>query len=207
MRIVAGRFRSRQLKPVRFVDLRPTSDRLRETLFNVLGPSVSGAVFLDCYAGTGAVGIEALSRGARQVIFVEENPDVSALILANLEALGVEPLTVHGGTGETQILTTGVVRGLARLAKRGVRADFLFADPTYAEAGLCVKALEHAFAPGTEGHLLGADATLVIEHATRKVLPEKIGHLGRTRVLKQGDSTLSFYKDSRHNIEASSQPV
>ena len=147
MRIVAGKFRSRQLKSVGKLDLRPTSDRLRETLFNVLAADVEGSVFIDCFAGTGAVGIEALSRGARRVIFVEKHPPTAALIFANLKSLGVDPETSIGdGTAGAEILTTNAGKGLLRLASQNVRADILFADPPYAEIGMCVKALERATA-------------------------------------------------------------
>ena len=195
MRIVAGKFRSRQLKSVGKLDLRPTSDRLRETLFNVLAADVEGSVFIDCFAGTGAVGIEALSRGARRVIFVEKHPPTAALIFANLKSLGVDPETSFGdGTAGTEILTTNAGKGLLRLASQNVRADILFADPPYAEIGMCVKALERATASEITGKLLGENSTIIIEHATRSALPETIGQFRRTRILKQGDSTLSFYR-------------
>lgn len=195
MRIVAGKFRSRQLKSVGTLVLRPTSDRLRETLFNVLAADVEGSVFIDCFAGTGAVGIEALSRGARRVIFVEKHPPTAALIFANLKSLGVDPETsIGGGTAGTEILATNAGKGLLRLASQNVRADILFADPPYAEIGMCVKALERATALGITGKLLGENSTIIIEHATRSALPETIGQFQRTRILKQGDSTLSFYR-------------
>jgi len=199
MRIVAGKFRSRQLKPIRNLELRPTSDRLRETLFNVLGSDVSGSVFVDCFAGTGAVGIEALSRGAQRVIFIEKHAETSALIFENLTALGIQPKVFSSpeATAEAEILTTNAGKGLLRLASQNVSADFLFADPPYAEVGLCVKAIERATSSDAGGHLLGGDSTVVIEHASRNALPEAIGHLRRTRVLKQGDSTLSFYREAR----------
>ncbi len=201
MRIVAGRFGSRQLKAIGKLDLRPTSDRLRETLFNVLGAGVEGSVFVDCFAGTGAVGIEALSRGARRVIFIEKHPETAALIFANLKALGVEPETsLDLGTAEAEILTTNAGKGLLRLASVDVRADFLFADPPYAEVGMCIKALERADKPETGGQLLAPNATVVIEHASRNAPPETIGRFRRTRMLKQGDSTLSFYRESRGDI-------
>jgi 16S rRNA (guanine966-N2)-methyltransferase len=195
MRIVAGKFRSRQLKSVGKLDLRPTSDRLRETLFNVLAADVEGSVFIDCFAGTGAVGIEALSRGARRVIFVEKHPPTAALIFANLKSLGVDPETSIGdGTAASEILTTNAGKGLLRLASQNVRADILFADPPYAEIGMCVKALERATALEITGNLLGENSSIIIEHATRSALPETIGQFRRTRILKQGDSTLSFYR-------------
>jgi 16S rRNA (guanine966-N2)-methyltransferase len=198
MRIVAGKFRSRHLKSVGDLNLRPTSDRLRETLFNVLGANVEGSVFVDCFAGTGAVGIEALSRGAQRVIFIEKHPQTAGLIFANLKSLGIEPGTSMGdGTAETEILTTNAGKGLLRLVSQNVRADFLFADPPYAEAGMCVKALERATALESAGKLLAENSTIVIEHATRVATPETIARFRRARILKQGDSTLSFYRESK----------
>src|SRR6202023_3948555 len=110
MRVIAGTYRSRILKSLKGLALRPTSDRLRETLFNVLGPNVSGARFLDLFAGTGAVGIEALSRGAAEVVFIEKHPPAATLIRRNLDSLGVN-------TGVT-VLAVDAIRGIAMLASR-----------------------------------------------------------------------------------------
>src|SRR5216684_8548687 len=108
MRVVAGKYRSRALKSMRGLALRPSSDRLRETLFNILGAAVEGSVFVDVYAGTGAVGIEALSRGAREVLFIENHAAAASLIRKNLQALGI-------ATG-AEILATDAVRGMEWLA-------------------------------------------------------------------------------------------
>ncbi len=199
MRIVAGRFRSRRLKPLGALALRPTSDQLRETLFNVLGAEVSGSTFIDCYAGTGAVGIEALSRGARRVIFIEKDRSVSALLRANLTMLGAEPMHAEGGTSASEILALDGPGALARLAYRDLRADFLFADPPYDDVDDCVARIERALheKPGTQ--LLSSGALVVIEHRARKVLPESLGPLKKVRVLKQGDSALSFYRMGEHS--------
>ena len=110
MRVIAGKYRSRTLRSLKGQALRPTSDRLRETLFNILGPAVAGATFVDLYAGTGAVGIEALSRGARGAIFVEQHAPASALIRRNLESLGIG--------NEAEILGMDVLRGIERLEAR-----------------------------------------------------------------------------------------
>src|SRR5271154_7634934 len=89
MRVIAGPYRSRILKSLESQSLRPTSDRLRETLFNVLGPGISGTHFVDLFAGTGAVGIEAISRGAQDVLFVENHPPAAKLIRENLTSLKI----------------------------------------------------------------------------------------------------------------------
>src|SRR5215472_14018462 len=127
MRVIAGTYRSRILKSLKGQALRPTSNRLRETLFNVLGQGVVGARFLDLFAGTGAIGIEALSRGAVEVVFIENHPPAAALIRRNLESISVR----KGAT----VLAADVVRGLEKLAskKRGETCcfDFIFLDPPY----------------------------------------------------------------------------
>ena len=131
MRIIAGKFRSRQLRSLKSTALRPTSDRLRETLFNILGDLVAGSRFIDAFAGTGAVGIEALSRGAKEVIFIEKHPATAALIKKNLESLQIQK-------DEARVLPIDVLHALERLARensgsREVR-DILFLDPPYDHA-------------------------------------------------------------------------
>src|SRR5215472_16073383 len=112
MRVIGGEFRSRLLKTLPGMDVRPTPDRLREALFNVLAPRIEGATFADVYAGTGAVGIEALSRGAKRAIFVEQSRDAIGVIRTNLKSLGID--------GRAQIL-----QGRARAILHGLRADIV----------------------------------------------------------------------------------
>ncbi len=182
MRIVAGQFRSRVLKSPGKLRLRPTSDRLRETLFSILGPSVEDSLFVDVYAGTGAVGIEALSRGAREVIFIEKHSGAAALIRANLERLGI--------TGGAEVLAVDALRGLEVLASRHVLADFIFLDPPYKEAGEYERALD--FLDGA--HLLAPAGRIIVEHGRRRELPERLMRLERSRLIEQGDAALSFYR-------------
>src|SRR5205823_8616726 len=129
MRVIAGKYRSRLLKSLRGAALRPTSDRLRETLFNVLGERVNGSRFLDAFAGTGAVGIEALSRGAAEVIFIENHAPAAALIRRNLQSLEI--------TGGAHVFSLDVLRGLEKIARQRHAIDppfdFVFLDPPYAE--------------------------------------------------------------------------
>lgn len=181
MRIIAGKFGGRRLRSARRLALCPTSDQLRETLFNVLGRTVEGSLFVDVYAGTGAVGLEALSRGAREVVFIEEHPAGVALIRSNLGALGI-------GTG-VEILATDALQGLESLAARRVRADFIFLDPPYAAEEECLAALE--LLDGLR--LLAPSGLVIVEHSRRQELPERLTNLERTRVLVQGDAALSFY--------------
>jgi 16S rRNA (guanine966-N2)-methyltransferase len=171
MRVIGGEFRSRRLKTMPGLALRPTPDRLREALFNVLAPRIEGAVFVDAYAGSGAVGIEALSRGAARAIFLEKHLGAVRVIQENLAALGIEDraTVAHGA----------VVPALARF-----EADIYFLDPPYTSPAEYKAALS----------LLGESPALVLaQHAKRLELAETYGHLRRTRVLTHGDNAISFF--------------
>ena len=179
MRIVAGEYRGRALKSPTWDGLRPTSDRLRETLFNILGPSVRGARVLDRYAGTGAIGIEAISRGAASVTFVERDPRAVKLIAANLAALGV------GDDAKPVIIRAGLADAVARLD--GQVFDLIILDPPYAHDA-ATEALTSA------GALAAAGTRVVIEHAARHAPPDAHAGLRRARTVAAGDSALSFYE-------------
>jgi 16S rRNA (guanine(966)-N(2))-methyltransferase RsmD len=174
MRVIGGELRRRRLKSLPGPKLRPTPDRLRETLFDVLGARIEGAVFLDAYAGSGAVGIEALSRGAARAIFLEKHRRAAAVIRENLAALGLEARgeVVHG-------------EALKRLPMHS--ADIVFLDPPYEEQREYHAALR----------LLGGSAPplVVAQHSVRMVLDDRYGALERVRLLRQGDNALSFYKN------------
>lgn len=186
MRVIAGTYRSRILKSLKGLALRPTSDRLRETLFNILAPTISGSRFVDLFAGTGAIGIEALSRGTAEVVFIENHAPAATLIRRNLESLGIN-------TGVT-VLVSDALRGLAMLAARKNSGappfDIVFLDPPYAAAQDYSRVLEFL---GT-GDLLGPGGMVVAEHRRNFDLPEETGVLKRFRVLRQGDAALSFYR-------------
>jgi len=180
MRIIAGDLKGRRLRTPTWEGLRPTSDKLRETLFNVISALVAEARVLDLYAGTGAIGIEALSRGAAHVTFVDKNPRALTLIEENLRHCGVSNRyaiirsRLPGDPGETpQSLPAGSF-------------DLVFLDPPYDESDLSV--LIAAAEP-----LIAPDGLLVLEHARRRPAPEAVGRLGRTRDLVSGDSALAFY--------------
>lgn len=185
MRVIAGKFRSRQLKSLKGPALRPTSDRLRETLFNVLGPSVEGSRFLDVFAGTGAIGIEALSRGATEVVFLENHAPAAKLIRENLIALGIR--------AGSRVIAGDALRSLARLAEQcnaaGPAFDLVFLDPPYAATREYEQVLEFLGA----SRLLAPSAIVVAEHSRKLELPEAAGTLRRYRILRQGDACLSFY--------------
>jgi 16S rRNA (guanine(966)-N(2))-methyltransferase RsmD len=184
MRVIAGKYRSRVLHAPRGQDTRPTSDRLRETLFNVLAPQIEGTLFLDLYAGSGAVGIEALSRGAREAIFVEQADAPLRAIRSNLAALGIH--------GNYAIDPRGVGSALRRLAEAERAVDLVFLDPPYADEEEYASSLE--LLGGDCGRLLAPDALVIAEHEKRRELEKSYGKLLRQRVLKQGDAALSFYR-------------
>ena len=199
MRVIAGTYRSRILKSPKNLALRPTSDILRETLFNVLGPAIAGARFVDVFAGTGAVGIEALSRGAAEVVFIEKHPPAVALIRKNLESLGAavfQNTKTGEGAGAT-VLATDALRGLEKLAAQHTAAsrpfDFVFLDPPYAAAEEYERVLRFLGA----APFLAAGSLVIAEHHKKFDLPAHAGSLTRFRVLKQGDAALSFYRFGR----------
>lgn len=183
MRIIAGKYRGRNLKSPPSMQVRPTSDRLRETLFNVIAPRIDDTRFLDLCSGSGAVGIEALSRGAVHATFVDRSRKMCGLIESNLDLCGIPE-------DETEVLQAEAVEFL-----RGVRGrkrgpwKIVFFDPPYATDYPSVLEL---FGKYTEALLTG-DGLLVVEHHHKNALPE-LDNIRRTRVLKQGDSALSFYE-------------
>ena len=181
MRIIGGRFRSRKLKSVPGLAVRPTPDRLRQALFNVLAPRIAGSAFLDAYAGSGAVGIEALSRGASRVILIERNAHALAVIQQNLQSLGIEREAT-------------LVRGSAGALLRNYRPDIAFLDPPYEETKEYAKVL---LVLAEIGCPVG-----IAQHASRAVLENAYGTMKRTRVLKQGDNSLSFYEQDPKPLPA-----
>jgi 16S rRNA (guanine966-N2)-methyltransferase len=182
MRIIAGEYRSRTLEAPAGMTTRPTSDRLRETLFNVLAPRIAGANFLDLYAGSGAVGIEALSRGATHVEFVERAPAPLTALRKNLERLGINAgFRIHGAG----------VGSVLRKMKAGTAFDLVFLDPPYDATA------EYEATLGLLGSasmdLIVDGALIIAEHRKKERLAEHYGLLKRTRMLEQGDAALSFY--------------
>lgn len=185
MRVIAGEFRSRRLETPRGMATRPTSDKLRETLFNVLGPSVEGAKFVDLYAGSGAVGIEAISRGAEFVWFAEKAPAAVAAMRANLRAL-----KIGGGYA---LEDRGVARLLSTIEKKAkAEVSVVFLDPPYEAAEEYERTM--SFWGLHAEQVLAKDAMLIAEHARKKPLAEQYGQLKKVRVLEQGDAALSFYR-------------
>ena len=191
MRVIAGTFRSRPLQAPRGLLTRPTSDRLRETLFNVLAARVPGSRFADLYAGSGAVGIEAISRGAASVLFAEKHTPALAAIRANLREL-----KIHAGfeieTGGTATLLRRLSTAVPSAAPTGANAlDIVFLDPPYDDAEEYRRTLS---ALGLVGAPLHEDSMVIAEHTRKQPLADRYGALERSRTLLQGDAALSFYR-------------
>ncbi len=184
MRVIAGQYRSRPLRSVPGMDLRPTTDRLRETLFDVLAAAgnLQDSVWLDLFAGTGAVGIEALSRGARQVYFVEAAKKHARLLRENLGALGID--------AGYEVQEREVSKALPLLDSTGVVCDYGFLDPPYQRRG----AYEQTLGYLAQAKLLQPTSIVIAEHEKKVDPGERFGALLRYRRLDQGDASLSFYK-------------
>jgi 16S rRNA (guanine966-N2)-methyltransferase len=184
MRVIAGKYRGRNLKSPPSLEVRPTSDRLRETLFNVIAPRIEGARFLDLCAGSGAIGIEALSRGAAHVTFVDRSRKMCGLVEANLDLCKIPE-------EETDVVQAEASDFLSRsMAAESEPWALVFFDPPYADDYL--KVLNSLGA--LTNQLLTSDGLVIVEHHHKKDLPDDTGTLHRTRILKQGDSALSFYQ-------------
>ena len=178
--MIGGIYSSRRLRAVEGLGVRPTSDRLRETLFNVLGSRVRDSRFLDLCAGSGAVGIEALSRGARHATFVEQSRRACAVIEANLQALGI--------TDQAEIIRRDVLAALKQPGFAPAPFDLIFFDPPYASA-----IYSPALSQLAEGNLLAGGAVVVVEYHAKTPPESGYGKLHMFRQLKQGESALAFY--------------
>jgi 16S rRNA (guanine(966)-N(2))-methyltransferase RsmD len=181
MRVIAGRFRSQPLFTPKGRDTRPTSDRLRETLFNVIAPQIQDAVFADLFAGTGAVGIEAISRGARQVYFAENAKIPLQILRQNLDRLQVRD--------EAIVETAGTMPLLLRLLQQKIRLDLIFLDPPYKDQ----LAYETVLRFLAEQPILHVNAVVVVEHSRRFSLPNLNTHLRPYRRIEQGEAALTFF--------------
>jgi 16S rRNA (guanine(966)-N(2))-methyltransferase RsmD len=182
MRIISGTYRGLHIKTLKGADLRPTSEQLRETLFDVLGPNVEGSRFLDAYAGSGAVGLEALSRGAREVVFIEHYRAAAELIRKNLAALQID--------SGYHVLACSVLTGLERLELEGARFDYVFLDPPYKE----IREYHHVLRQLGRSPLVSPASLVVAEHSRHCFLEDEYASLRRTRLLRHGDAQLGFYR-------------
>jgi 16S rRNA (guanine966-N2)-methyltransferase len=186
MRVIAGKYSSRPLRSIRGMSIRPTSDRLRETLFNVLTAgnpnALEGSVWFDLFAGTGAVGIEALSRGAKGVYFVETSPRAAQLIQQNLDSLGI----IDG----YKILRDDLSRIIWRMEREHVAADVIFLDPPYQMQNLYGETLRSL----ADSSLVWAMSIVIAEHEKKFDPGAEFRSLRRFRKITQGSSALSFYR-------------
>jgi 16S rRNA (guanine966-N2)-methyltransferase len=189
MRVIAGSYRGLRLKTLKSTALRPTSDQMRETLFDVLGERIVGATFLDAYAGSGAVGIEALSRGSARVVFVERHKAAADLIRENLGYLGI--------SSGFEILTAEVEKAIVRLDQEGAEFQFAFLDPPYAE----IREYHRILRVLARSRILLPTARVIAEHSRLTRLESDYGALHFIRTIRHGDSQLSFY----HQIAANGQ--
>ena len=181
MRVIGGTHRGRRLRTVSGLTVRPTSDRLRETLFNVLAPRIIGSRFLDICAGSGAVGIEALSRGSRTATFIERSREACAVIEANLNSLGIGK--------EAIIMNRDALMALKRLEQGSTQFDLAFFDPPYASEiyGQVMTLLGSRI-------LLSPAGLVIVEHRAKSPFESAYGELRLSRELKQGESALAFYE-------------
>jgi len=181
LRVIGGTAARRKLKAPRSAAVRPTTDRVKETLFNILGPQVIGATFLDLFAGSGSVGIEAASRGASQVTLVDQAAAALGCLRENLAALEIE---------NAEVLRLRLPQGLRGSWLSGAPFDLLFIDPPYdsplAEATLATLAEE----PG----LTAVGCTVVVQHESRRQLPETIGAFQQFRRCVVGSTSLTFFR-------------
>ena len=171
MRVIGGEFRSRKIESVPGIDVRPTPDRLRESLFNILAPELQGAVFVDAYAGSGSVGIEAISRGARKAVFIERSKTAVEVLRRNLVSIKA--------MDRASIVQAKAASAIAGYAKDAI----VFLDPPYPEQREYEASISQ----------LGEARLVIAQHASRFAIPESIGVLRRHRVVRQGDNSLSFY--------------
>jgi 16S rRNA (guanine(966)-N(2))-methyltransferase RsmD len=196
MRVISGIYRSRRLITPVGLATRPTSDRLRETLFNILGQGIPGSIFADLYAGSGAVGIEAISRGAKMTFFVENSPPAVQTIRANLKSLGLF-------TGFS-LESLSVASFLRRLAQRNGKLDVAFLDPPYDALDEYGSTLE--LLGGECMSVLDKSSIVVAEHRRKQSFQERYGGLTRYRVREQGDAALSFFAIHSESIALSAKP-
>jgi 16S rRNA (guanine966-N2)-methyltransferase len=181
MRVISGKLKGKKLQGPKGLELRPTGDSLKESLFNILGPRLSGAAILDVFSGTGAIGIEALSRGASETIFIESSESAVRLIRKNLQICGI--------TKGYRIIEQDVFPALRALGREGFKANIVFFDPPYNWKPYA-DLLEIVFTK----NLLSQPSRVAMEHHRKAVLPDSDEGYRRTRIVRQGDHCLSFYE-------------
>ncbi len=189
MRVIAGQAKGTKLVSIKSSQVRPTLDQVRETLFNILGHDLSGEYFLDWFGGSGAVGIEALSRGAKKVVWVENNRQSQDLIYANLKKCRFEN-NDKGGLSyfAWELLKMGALQALPILEKKSLKFDVIYIDPPFAD-----NLYEKCLIGLSNSQLLKKESLIVVEHHNKNILQDIYGRLFRSDQRQSGDTSLSFY--------------
>jgi 16S rRNA (guanine(966)-N(2))-methyltransferase RsmD len=180
VRVISGEFRGRKLEKLEGMDIRPTTDRVKESLFNILGIKLFECAFLDLFAGTGGIGIEAYSRGASQVVFIDESAKSIKVLKTNVEKLKIQD--------QVEVYNTDYINAINKLASDNRKFDIIFIDPPYLK-GYAQNALIHI----ADNKMLNDKAILVVEHDIQDKMPESAGNLNMQRQKKYGNTMLSFY--------------
>ena len=203
MRVIAGAFKGRRLvAPKGSRVVRPTTDRVKESVFSILRAQVVNANFLDLCAGTGSIGIEAISRGAKHVTFLERDPRCIRVIEQNLQTCGLPTVPHTRCFGAAQkptvsacLLRRDAVKGISYLQKQAAVFEIIYFDPPYSTGTEgSPKLYTTCLALLAENTLLGPGGTLLVEHAKRSVIPDRIGSLTRDRIASYSDTVVSFYR-------------
>ena len=180
MRVISGEFRGRNLEQLVGMEIRPTSDRVKESLFNMLGTRLIDCAFLDLFAGTGGIGIEAYSRGAAQVVFIDESAKSIKVLKTNLDKLHI--------SDKVEVYNIDYLNAINKLAYNNKKFDIIFIDPPY------LKGFEqNALAKISEYKMLADEGIIVVEHDLKDKMPENTGELKLTRQKRYGNTMLSFY--------------
>ncbi len=181
VRVITGTAKGRKLQSLKGQKTRPTADRVKESLFSILGDRVRAGWFLDLYAGSGAIGIEALSRGASGAIFIDNSRAAVRILKGNLDRVDLE--------SKAEVYATDVLRGIAALAARDMEFSCIFLDPPYDQGKVTptLMALSQAC-------LVAADTIVVAEHSQGETVPEQVDSLDKVRVQVYGDTVLSFFR-------------
>jgi len=180
LRVIAGEYRGRRLDRIEGMDIRPTTDMVKESLFNILGAAVIDSVFLDLFGGTGGIGIEALSRGAKHVVFIDSSIKSVKVLKGNLERLDIK--------NNVEVFNTDYSTAVSKLHKFGKEFDIIFIDPPYS-VGIAQDALKQI----NEHPILSQSGLIIVEHDTKDEMPESLGKLYMYRSKQYGNTALSFY--------------
>lgn len=181
MRVIAGEYKGRRLDRIEGTDIRPTSDTVKEALFNILGDAVIDSAFLDLFGGTGGIGIEALSRGARHVVFIDSDIKSIKVLRGNLSRLNIKDCI--------EVYNVDYSRAISKLHKYGKKFDIIFMDPPYS-MGLAESALKAI----DDNPVLSQSGYIIVEHDSKEDMPQNVGRLHLYRFKKYGNTVLSFYK-------------